>query len=263
MRMRPAHVAGIALLAALAASALLNAILYRRARDVYRELQLVRIDPSGRAAYEEANAALKAQTPSKRRVVFFGDSRIEGWQPMPALGGTEIINRGLSGQTTAQALFRLDEDILALKPQAVVVQCGVNDLKAIGIVPHLRPRLAANCLAHLEAMAERMRAEGIQVIMLTVFPVGRVPWARRLVWSDEIVSAIDETNSALRRLARPGVIVLDCDPVLRDGPRIKEGYARDTLHLNAAGYAALNAFLTPTLEKMICGAANEVPPDAL
>jgi lysophospholipase L1-like esterase len=40
----------------------------------------------------------------------------------------EVFNAGISGNTTARALARLDRDVLALKPHLVVVMFGLNDI---------------------------------------------------------------------------------------------------------------------------------------
>jgi lysophospholipase L1-like esterase len=64
-------------------------------------------------------------------VVFLGDSITQGW----GLGlnsvfpGVKIANRGISGDTTRGVLIRLQEDVLALNPRAVVLLIGTNDLE--------------------------------------------------------------------------------------------------------------------------------------
>src|SRR5438876_592948 len=43
--------------------------------------------------------------------------------------GMKIANRGISGDTSRGVLIRLQEDVLALHPQAVVLLIGTNDLE--------------------------------------------------------------------------------------------------------------------------------------
>lgn len=40
----------------------------------------------------------------------------------------EIVNRGVGGDRTAELLHRVDEDVIAEKPDCVVLQVGINDV---------------------------------------------------------------------------------------------------------------------------------------
>lgn len=48
---------------------------------------------------------------------------LEEWR----LGGVRVFNRGKSGETTAQALERIQEQVLGLMPGIVVIEFGGND----------------------------------------------------------------------------------------------------------------------------------------
>jgi len=63
-------------------------------------------------------------------IVFFGDSITQGWSELlePSFPGLKVANRGISGDTTRGMLIRLDEDVIALNPSAVVMLMGTNDL---------------------------------------------------------------------------------------------------------------------------------------
>jgi hypothetical protein len=63
------------------------------------------------------------------RVVFLGDSITENWGLAdPQLFSAGIVNRGISGQTTPQILLRFQQDVIALKPKAVHILAGTNDV---------------------------------------------------------------------------------------------------------------------------------------
>ena len=64
------------------------------------------------------------------KLVFMGNSITEGWKSFdPNLfGGTNYINRGISGQTTPQMLVRFKQDVLDLNPKGVVILAGTNDI---------------------------------------------------------------------------------------------------------------------------------------
>ena len=46
----------------------------------------------------------------------------------PFFPGKPYVNRGISGQTTAQMLLRFYPDVIALKPKVVVFLAGTNDI---------------------------------------------------------------------------------------------------------------------------------------
>ena len=55
-------------------------------------------------------------------VVFLGDSITQGWgEPGKYFPKYRCANRGISGDTTRGILYRLQEDVLALQPAAVVL----------------------------------------------------------------------------------------------------------------------------------------------
>ena len=80
--------------------------------------------------YDEANQKLKSIPPVKDRVVFMGNSITDGWIRADAdfFAKNPYIDRGISGQTTPQMLVRFREDVIDLKPAAVVILAGINDI---------------------------------------------------------------------------------------------------------------------------------------
>src|SRR5258707_710465 len=67
----------------------------------------------------------------RNAVVLLGDSITQGWgEDFSAwFPGIKIANRGISGDTSRGVLIRLNEDVLALHPQAVLLLIGTNDLE--------------------------------------------------------------------------------------------------------------------------------------
>jgi hypothetical protein len=83
------------------------------------------------ARYRDANAKVAPPAKGEGRVVFMGDSITDGWDD-PKYGGffpgKPYLDRGISGQTTPQMLIRFRPDVIALKPKAVVILAGTNDI---------------------------------------------------------------------------------------------------------------------------------------
>ena len=247
----------------LAGSLWANWFLYKRYRHMYGTVNAVRLDPTGAWVYGEANTSLKPPEAGVPRVVYFGDSRVELWQSLPEMAGAESINRGISGDTTTQAALRLDRDVIALKPQVAVFQVGVNDLKSIGVMPSQKQMILDQCNENIGSMVARLREVNVEVVLLTIFPVGAIELSRLPVWSEETLVAIDGANAFIRDLAGEGVTVVDSDAVLRKGQRIDAAFALDALHLNGAGYAALSTHIAPVLEELVGAIEGVGPADAL
>jgi lysophospholipase L1-like esterase len=226
-------------------SLFVNLLLYRRANQYYRELNQTRLDPLGLDHYP-INSSPEVSS-SQSRIVFWGDSRAASWSP-PDTRQYKFINRGINGQTSSQTSQRFAEHIRSLKPDIVIIQVGINDLKTIALFPERKAEIIANCQANIKRMVDDSRKLGAVVIITTVFPVGEVSLERKLLWSDQINPAIKEVNAYIETLAEEKTIVFDAFAVLADeqGMVLKQ-YRADELHLNEKGYAALNQKLLPIL----------------
>jgi lysophospholipase L1-like esterase len=185
----------------------------------------------------------------RRCVVLFGDSRAADWSA-PEVEGFRFVNRGTPGESSAQARGRFEAHVAPLRPDVVVVQVGINDLTALGVLPGQREvqatTVVANCIANVEQIVERATALGARVVVTTIFPLGAVPAA------DELPAAVEAVNAALRAMEggrRAGAVsVLDAYAVLADDEgRTRPAYSLDLLHLTEAGYGRLNEALAAHL----------------
>ena len=98
-----------------------------------------------------------------------GDSITDAWDDEAYGGffpGRPWVNRGISGQTTAQMLVRFRPDVIALKPRAVVILAGTNDLSG-----NTGPTTLEGIEGNLASMADLSRAHGIRVVFASVLPV--------------------------------------------------------------------------------------------
>lgn len=84
----------------------------------------------------------------------------------------EILNAGIGGEQTDQALLRLTTDVLPLEPGIVTVMYGTND--AAVDQGQAAPRLPlVKYGANLRAIVERLRTAGVHPILMTPPPLGR------------------------------------------------------------------------------------------
>ena len=244
----------IFLLAAFAiASFVTTLVAFRLAKHYYTEANATRLDPLG------LNQLVVPEIPQQPTLVFYGDSRAAQWPKPSGVAGLSL-NLGIGNQTTEQVLLRFSYHLGQIRPKIVVIQVGINDLKAIPLFPRAEDRIVETCKENIGKIVSLCRERGAHVIVTTIFPVGRLPFERRLVWSDRVAPAIDTVNRHILSLASADVTVLNTTNTLtgKDGNLIA-AYSRDFLHLSAAGYERLNVELGEQLNAILKTAATTTP----
>jgi len=181
--------------------------------------------------YAAANEELKKQPADPKRVVFMGDSITDGWHLDEFFPGKPYVNRGISGQTTPQMLVRMFPDVIDLKPAAVIILAGTND-----IARNTGPETAAMIEENFQAITELAQAHGIKVIICSITPIadyGPVKMSEGRPPAD-----ILKMNSWLKNYsAKAHAVYADYFSVLADDQgSLKPGISRDGLHPNADGY---------------------------
>lgn len=239
------------LLLLLLISGCLCVILCNQVLLYYKEIQLLRILPASLSFSERDSSFYERPADGDLRIVLLGDSRISQWDECPDVKGASYVHLGIGGETSAQVLLRVNSDAVALEPEIVLLQVGINDLKTIGVFPEKRDSIVRVCKKNIGKIVESLRQNGIEVVVLTVFPPGKPSLLRRFVWSDEIYSAVKEVNVFIRGLGSEGIAIIDCDTVFEENGRIKPEYAIDTLHLSAKGYEKLNSIVKPVIENVL------------
>ncbi|RDE05667.1 GDSL-type esterase/lipase family protein [Sphingomonas aracearum] len=179
--------------------------------------------------YAAENAAVTARPDA----VFIGDSLTEGWQKAdPGFFSLRVLNRGISGQTSAQILARFYQDVVALRPRVVHILAGSND-----VAGNTGPTSMAAYQNNMRAMADMARANGIAVVIGSVLPADRFGWATayRPAWQ------LREMNDWLRRFAAEhGYRFVDYHAAMSTAEgAMRAGLSEDRVHPNAAGYAIM------------------------
>ncbi len=174
-------------------------------------------------------------------VVFLGDSITQGWEAgLPAaFPELRIANRGISGDTTRGVLLRLQDDVIALQPRAVVMLIGTNDLEEKA-APEI---IAGNLALILDALHAHNPA--LPVVLCRVFP-SSATMRRPSAQIRRINALYDEVART-----RQQVTVVDTWSIFADA----QGDARlaefpDLLHPNERGYEQWARALRPALQQM-------------
>lgn len=181
--------------------------------------------------YREANAALAGQTVD---VVFIGDSLTEFWavaQPDLFTGG--VVNRGISGQTSPQILLRFMADVIALKPRAVHLWCGGNDMAG-----NTGPSTVQDYQNNILAMLTLAQAHDVRVILGALTPFNVVSWNPAVGDLRARTAELNAWQTAL--VAERGLIRADYFSALADADGLlRPEFHRDGVHPTRAGYEAI------------------------
>lgn len=183
------------------------------------------------AKYRDSNAVLAPPKPGENRVVFMGNSITEGWKKYWAdeFAGKPYVNRGISGQTTPQMLVRFRQDVIALRPKAVVILAGTND-----IAGNTGPSTVEMIEDNLASMADIARMNGVRVVLCSVLPVYDYPWRPGLEPAPKIVAL----NAWMKHYAdSTHSVYVDYHSAMRDNRQgMRAELASDGVHPNEAGY---------------------------
>jgi lysophospholipase L1-like esterase len=237
-----------------------NCCLINNARALADQLQ----DWNQLGRYHQANQQMKKQAAPANRVVFMGDSITDFWNLEESFPGKPYVNRGIGGQTTPQMLVRMYPDVIELKPAAMVVLAGTND-----VARNTGPETAEMIQQNIMAMTELAQHPGIKVVLCSVLPVSDYPYQRSQnapaapaggrggppriavkMTDSHPAGDILKLNAWMRDYAaKGGAVYVDYFSVTVDERGwLKDAFSMDGLHPNAEGYKAMTAVLVPAIQ---------------
>ena len=156
-------------------------------------------------------------------IICFGDSITYGQGAakdeayparLQAMVSREVINAGVSGDTTRDALGRVEEDVLEEDPYLVVVEFGAND--------------------HFTEIPEEETAANLRRIIAMIQDGGAIVAVCDVSAGASIIGEFDIYHDKLERLAREtGSVFI---PYLMKGILQKPSLRSDHMHPNAEGY---------------------------
>jgi lysophospholipase L1-like esterase len=207
--------------------------------------------------------ASAAQAPmnatAAKHLVLIGASYAAEWEN-PQLPGYTVTNKGIGGQESSDLRARFEKDVLALRPNAVMIWGHYNDIvRASADKMEAAKKKAQD---NYRAMTEQARTAGIEVILLTeiTIPIADT-WKEKLMamlgsvrgkqdYRAQKNEQIKAVNAWLRDYARTEKIkLIDLEKALDsgNGTRKVEYTRSDNSHVSPAGYQAITKYVTSQL----------------
>jgi lysophospholipase L1-like esterase len=184
-----------------------------------------------------------------------------------------VVNAGVNNDTTQGALKRLEKDVLAHRPDVVLIQFGLNDqtMRLYQKPEEITPYVALESFAeNLKSIVQRVQRQGASPILLT---------PNLMIWTDTLEHHypdgpyLDPPHGGNRLLAEyvtkvkdvaaaERVPVIDVfaayDDLQKDeSQHISEYFLPDGVHPSARGYALNVDLVVPQLRKMLRGRADD------
>lgn len=187
--------------------------------------------------FREANKSVKAG-----QIVFAGSSLMEMFPINKLLeehgDETIIYNRGIGGFVSRELLEVLDVCVLDLKPSAVFINIGTNDLSDSSVPISVLMENYDKIISRIEAAVP-----DVKIYLMAYYPVNYEAAAEDMkeclkVRSNEKINA---ANAEVKKLAeKHGQRYIDINKNLMDEQgRLRAEYTIEGLHINEDGYRAI------------------------
>lgn len=170
---------------------------------------------------------------SSKPIVFFGNSITAGQgagagEDFPSLIGKKlnvpVINAGVSGDTSGDALLRINKDVISKNPSIVVIELGGNDLLQ-GISSDVTKRNMDLILSKIKPTGAKIVILGVHIILFGV--------KYEATWQE-----IAQKNNAIYV------------PNILEGVMIDNSFKFDDIHPNANGYQKIADKLIPVIKAL-------------
>jgi lysophospholipase L1-like esterase len=219
----------------LAASLVLNFLLLGMAAAYYFKKTESRKEVSFQSvsSCNQRKELLESYPIKKGAVVFVGDSHVQFNEWSEMLAYPNILNRGISGESTEQLKQRM-ESIASRHPEKMFIIAGTND-----ILGGVKAKKTLRNFNDMLSIIQKKSPE-TEVYVCAIFPT---------IW--EPATEVSELNAAIMGLARKyHCAFLDTFTPLLLNNTINPAFTWDGIHLNAKGYEAIKPlFLRSLIER--------------
>ncbi len=183
------------------------------------------------------------QTPNRKKpIVLMGDSITEFWKANNEsfFSSNNLINKGISGQTTSQMLVRFCQDVIGLMPFKVVILAGIND-----IAENTGPITLEAIFENIVSMVELAKTNKIKVVLCAVILSNAFYWNPKLQPADKVI-ALNKMINAYATINK--IPYVDYYTAMVDNNKgLNKKYGDDGVHPNRNGYKLMESLLLKVL----------------
>ncbi|PQO44375.1 SGNH/GDSL hydrolase family protein [Blastopirellula marina] len=175
--------------------------------------------------------------PAKEGVVFIGSSSIRMWDLPKYFPDQPVVNHGFGGSHLEDSVYYVDRMITPLKPHAVVVYAGDNDI-AHKYTPE---RIRDDFLKFVAKVHEDLPET--KIVFIAVKPsLSRWNLVDQVRATNRLIAAECEKSDLLT------FIDVDAPMLGEDGKPRKELFKSDGLHMTDAGYQIWTKLVQPEIQ---------------
>lgn len=194
------------------------------------------------ADYDKSVERFDLEVVNLGSIVFIGDSMFKNYPINDYFSNTNLVNRGIAGDTAEKVLKRLDQ-IIKIKPSVVIINAGTNDIVRTNQTVDQIVRTILKIKFQLED-----NIPGVKVYILTLQPVLRDHEITIKEYmkhrNNDIIDSINEELEVFTSL-------VDTSSDLKDSNNnLKLSYTTDGLHLTKEGYSVFSQVLAREIEAL-------------
>lgn len=189
-------------------------------------------------AFQKADSA---SMPPSGAILFAGSSSFRLWKTVQEdFPGHTIINRGFGGSSLPDVIRYTEEILFPYKAKQVVIYCGENDFA-------VDPKLSSDSVVErFKTLFKAIRKKNVRT---HIAYVSMKPSPSRWKMKDQMIAANEGIKSYLRSQRRTNYVDVWTPMLAENGEPIKDLFLKDSLHMNAKGYAIWKKAIEPALMK--------------
>ncbi len=176
---------------------------------------------------------------AKNEILFIGDSITECYDFKRFFPHLNIINEGISGNTTVDILKRLNEMFKSYNPVKVFILIGTNDLE---LIPLTSEEIIINIKKIVTLIKKNFK--GVPIYLQSVYPVFYEikPFSVGKRKNEDII----KINEGIKKIE--GITYINLyDDLLGSNNKLNKEFTYDGIHMSEKGYE----FITKKLNKYL------------
>lgn len=197
-----------------------------------------------KADYEKHIKIFEYEKAAEHSIVLLGDSIIKYFKSEEYYQNTNIINRGIPGDTAVGVLDRINQ-VIKIKPNLVILNIGSNDIVLT------KENSIDNIVRRILKIKYTLESEiqGIKVYVVSLLPVLRDHKISSKSYIRERTNEIiDQINEQLLLYTS----IIDVNSYLKDiDGNLKLEYTTDGIHLSSEGYYVYSKIIADEVNELV------------